>query len=86
MRLDKYLKVARIIKRRTLSKEMLDLGRVYIDGRVAKPSTEVKINSILTIKMRDRSITIKVLNIKESVKAEEANSLYEVIGEEIYGK
>lgn len=82
MRLDKYLKVSRIIKRRTLAKELLDLGRVEINGRSSKPSTEVKPNDILKIRLKDRYLTIKVLKVLETVKADDASDTYLILNEE----
>ena len=66
MRLDKYLKVSRIIKRRTLSKELLDLGRVSINGKIAKPSSNVKVDDLLVIELKDKLLTIKVTKVEEN--------------------
>ena len=79
MRLDKYLKVSRIIKRRTIAKEICDNGRVCVNGKIAKAAEEVKIGDVLTINSSSRSLNVKVLNIKEVVRADEANLLYEII-------
>jgi ribosomal 50S subunit-recycling heat shock protein len=79
MRLDKYLKVSRLIKRRTLAKEVTDAGRVSINGRVAKPSSEVQVGDILEIGFGARKIKVEILAIKENVRAEEAASLYKVL-------
>lgn len=79
MRLDKFLKVSRIIKRRTVAKDFAESERVMINGRVAKPSTEVKKGDIITIQVGERKTTVEVLEIKENVKAVEAKNLYRTI-------
>lgn len=79
MRLDKFLKVSRIIKRRTVAKDFAESERVMINGRVAKPSSEVKKGDIITIQVGDRKTTVEVLEIKENVKATEAKNLYRTI-------
>jgi len=86
MRLDKYLKVARIIKRRTISKDLASLGRVQINGRVAKPSTEVTAGDILTMHLKDRNLTVKVNEVKEYCKSDDANSMFIVISEEFFNE
>ncbi len=84
MRLDKYLKVSRIIKRRTVAKEACEGGRVSINGKVAKPSTEVNEVDIIEIRYASKVLKAKVLNISNHVLKEEAKQMYEVIsGEEI---
>lgn len=79
MRLDKFLKVSRIIKRRTVAKEVCDNGYATVDGRVAKASTEVKAGDILAIRIGNRHMEVKVTSTPEVVKAQEAATLYEVI-------
>jgi ribosomal 50S subunit-recycling heat shock protein len=81
MRIDKYLKVSRIIKRRTLAKEVCDGQRVQINGRVAKAGTEVKVLDLITIDFGRRQLTVQVLIVKENVRAAEAKELYEVTAE-----
>lgn len=81
MRIDKFLKVSRVIKRRTLAKEVTDKGRVQINNRVAKSSSEVKVGDIITIGFGQKQLTIKVTQIKETTKKEEANEMYEIIEE-----
>jgi ribosomal 50S subunit-recycling heat shock protein len=84
MRLDKYLKVSRIIKRRTVAKEACEGGRVSINGKVAKPSTDVKEEDIIEIRYASKVLKAKILNISNHVLKEEAKQMYEVIsGEEI---
>lgn len=79
MRLDKYLKVSRIIKRRTVANEACDAGRVTINGRLAKASAEVKEGDILEISFGTNPLKVKVLTVKETVKKDEAKEMYEVI-------
>lgn len=79
MRIDKYLKVARVLKRRVVAKELAMNDRLLINGRVAKASTEVDIDDIITIIFGHRELKIRVLDIKEHIKKEETSTLYEVI-------
>ena len=79
MRVDKFLKVSRIIKRRTVAKDASDAGVVVINGKEAKPSTNVKEGDILEITFGEKKLKIKVLNIKDSTKKEDAGEMYEVI-------
>lgn len=81
MRLDKYLKVSRIIKRRTLAKEVCDGGRVTIGGKVAKAGTEVKPGDRLHIDFGRRQLEVQINEIRETVRAAEAKELYTVIAE-----
>ena len=81
MRLDKYLKVARISKRRAIGKELADNQRVLINGRIAKPSSEVKENDILTIYFGQKELTIRVLMLAKHVSKQQANLMFEVIEE-----
>ncbi len=78
MRLDKFLKVSRIIKRRTLAKEVCDGDRVKINGRRAKAGTEVKPGDVIAIDFGRRQLTVEVLQVRENVRAAEARELYEV--------
>lgn len=83
MRLDKYLKVSRIIKRRTVAKDACENGRVSINGKVAKASTEVKENDIIEITFANRVLKGKVVNILEHVRKEDAKDMYIILdGEE----
>ncbi len=83
MRLDKYLKVSRIIKRRTVAKEASEGGRVSINGKTAKPSSEVKAGDILEIRFGEKMARFRVLNIAETVKKADAGAMYELLeGEE----
>jgi ribosomal 50S subunit-recycling heat shock protein len=81
MRLDKYLKIARVIKRRTIAKDVLDLGFVKINGKTAKPSTEVKENDILVLTLGQRELTLKVKSILPYAKKENSNQMFELISE-----
>ncbi|MCZ0755790.1 RNA-binding S4 domain-containing protein [Anoxybacillus sp. J5B_2022] len=82
MRLDKFLKVSRLIKRRTLAKEVADQGRIAINGVTAKASSTVKIGDEVTIQFGEKKVTVKIMDLKETTKKEEAAGLYEVIKEE----
>lgn len=77
MRLDKYLKVSRIIKRRTIANEACDAGRVLVNEKVAKASLDVKVGDIIQINFGNNSTKIKVIAVKDVVKKEEASLLYE---------
>ena len=79
MRIDKFLKVSRILKRRTVAQEACGEEKVLINGKVAKPSTAVKIGDVIEVLYAAGSLKIRVLNIKETVKKEEAANLYEVV-------
>ncbi|HEY3369051.1 MAG TPA: RNA-binding S4 domain-containing protein [Symbiobacteriaceae bacterium] len=81
MRLDKYLKVSRIIKRRTLAKEVCDGERVSINGRRAKAGAEVKPGDVILIDFGRRQLTVEILEVREQVRAAEARELYEVKAE-----
>ena len=83
MRLDKYLKVSRIIKRRTVAKEACESGRVSINDKVAKPGTDVKEGDIIEIRFASKKLAAKILNISEHVRKENAQAMYEILsGEE----
>ncbi|MEH7222931.1 RNA-binding S4 domain-containing protein [Bacillus sp. JJ1566] len=82
MRLDKFLKVSRLIKRRTLAKEVADQGRILINGLAAKASSNVKIGDELTIRFGQKIITVKIEDLQETTKKEDANKLYSVVKEE----
>ncbi|MGL4791048.1 MAG: RNA-binding S4 domain-containing protein [Anaerotignaceae bacterium] len=76
MRLDKYLKVSRIIKRRTIANEACDAGRVQINGKVAKASVDVKIDDIIEIRFGSNTTKVQVLSLAENPRKEEAASMY----------
>ena len=81
MRLDKYLKVSRLIKRRTLAKEASESERILVNDKIAKPSKELKIGDTITIEFGKKQITVKVLSLTPSVKKEDAYNMYELIAE-----
>lgn len=79
MRIDKYLKNSRIIKRRTVAKEACERGRIYINEKLAKPGDEVKIGDIVQINFGTGSMKIEVLKVDDNVKKDEAEELYKTI-------
>jgi ribosomal 50S subunit-recycling heat shock protein len=81
MRLDKFLKVSRIFKRRTIAKEVSKNGRVLINERVAKPGSDVKENDILEVSYGQKTIKVKVLKLASHIKKEDADSMYKIIEE-----
>ncbi len=76
MRLDKYLKVSRIIKRRSVANDACDAGRISLNGRTAKASAEVKIGDIIEIGFGDKTVRAEVLAIKETTKKDEAGDMF----------
>ncbi|XJZ27384.1 RNA-binding S4 domain-containing protein [Bacillota bacterium Lsc_1132] len=86
MRLDKFLKVSRIIKRRTLAKEVSDQGRIQINGKEAKASSIVKVGDELTIRLGQRIITARIDRIQETSRKEEAAEMYTILKEERTGE
>ncbi|MXQ54533.1 RNA-binding S4 domain-containing protein [Shimazuella alba] len=82
MRLDKFLKVSRMIKRRTLAKEVCDGGRVSINDKVAKAGSEVKAGDILTIRFGQKLVTAKIERIADNVSKDMADTLYTIVKEE----
>ena len=82
MRLDKFLKVSRLIKRRTLAKEVADQGRIKINGTVAKASSDVKVGDELTVQFGRKIVTAKIEKIVETTKKDEASNMYTIIKEE----
>ena len=79
MRLDKFLKVSRLIKRRTVANEACDAGRIEVNGKVAKASLNVKVGDVITIKFGTKEMTVEVLNIETVIKKEEASEMYKVL-------
>jgi ribosomal 50S subunit-recycling heat shock protein len=79
MRLDKYLKVARIIKRRTVANDACDAAHVTVNGRPAKASYDVKEGDVIEVAFGSRALKVRVLDVKETVGKNDASSLYEVI-------
>lgn len=76
MRLDKYLKVSRLIKRRTVANEACDAGRVLVNGKTAKASVNVKTGDVIEIQFGTRTVKVEVLDVQETVKKDEAKELY----------
>ena len=83
MRLDKFLKVSRLIKRRTLAKEVSESERVLINGKIAKPSKDLKIGDIITIEFGMKMVSIKVISLDISIKKADASNMYELIEEKM---
>lgn len=82
MRLDKYLKVSRLIKRRTLAKEASEAERVYVNNAPSKPSKEVKIGDLIKIQFGRKIIEVKVTSLIESTKKADASLMYELVSEQ----
>ncbi|ENZ00347.1 RNA-binding S4 domain-containing protein [Clostridium thermobutyricum] len=79
MRLDKYLKVSRLIKRRTVAKEACESERVTINGKIAKSSTTVKEGDVIEITFANRSLKAEIINIAEHVRKDDAKEMYRII-------
>ncbi|GFZ99654.1 MULTISPECIES: RNA-binding S4 domain-containing protein [Paenibacillus] len=84
MRIDKFLKVSRLIKRRTVAKDVSDQGRVWINGRDAKASTHVKVGDELSIQFGQKKVTIRVEVLSESTRKEDAAQMYSLLKEEAF--
>ena len=81
MRLDKYLKVSRLIKRRSVANDACDAARVTVNGKPAKASYDVKLGDLITVAFGTKSLTVKVLDIKDTTKKADAIGMYEIISE-----
>ncbi len=79
MRIDKYLKVTRLIKRRTIANEACDAGKIVVNGKVARASYDVKVDDVIEINMGNRPLKVKVLSVSEYVKKEDASSHYIIV-------
>ena len=79
MRIDKFLKVSRILKRRTVANQTCDGGRVSINGRTVKPSAQVKVGDVVELGLLSGAVRFEILQIKETVKKEEVESLYKIL-------
>ncbi|MBQ2116045.1 MAG: RNA-binding S4 domain-containing protein [Lachnospiraceae bacterium] len=79
MRLDKYLKVSRLIKRRTVANEACDAGRVLINDKPAKASANVKVGDILTIQFGNKDVRVEILDVQETVKKDDAKELFKYL-------
>ncbi len=83
MRLDKYLKVSRIIKRRTVANEACDAGRVVVNGKIARASYDVKVNDVIELTLGARTVKARVVSVNEYAKKDEAAMMYEIIEEKL---
>ncbi len=81
MRLDKYLKVSRLIKRRTVANDACDSERISVNGKPAKASYNVKLGDTITVAFGSRSVTVRVLDIRDTTKKSESVGMYEIISE-----
>lgn len=81
MRLDKFLKVSRLIKRRTVAKSACDGGLVSVNGKTAKSGCEIKEGDVITIAFGEKPLSVKVMNIVQSTKKEDADGMYEVVAQ-----
>lgn len=79
MRLDKYLKVSRLIKRRTVANEACDAGRVMINDKPAKASADVKVGDVITIQFGNKDVRVEVLTVQETVRKEEAKEMFKYL-------
>lgn len=82
MRLDKYLKVSRLIKRRPVANEACDAGRIIVNGKVAKASLNVKVGDVIEISFGDKKVKVEVLSVEETYKKDEAKELYKMLWEQ----
>jgi ribosomal 50S subunit-recycling heat shock protein len=83
VRLDKFLKVSRLIKRRTLAKEVCDQGRVAVNGKVAKAGTTISVGDELTISFGNKRVVVRVERVTEHAKKEEAGQMFVIVKEEL---
>ncbi len=79
MRLDKYLKVSRLIKRRTVANDACDAGRVLLNDKVARASAEVKAGDVITIQFGNKDVKVEVLTVQETVRKEEAKEMFQYL-------
>ena len=79
MRLDKFVKVSRLIKRRTVANEACDAGRVFVNDKPAKASTNVKVGDVLRIEFGNKEVKVEVLDVQETVKKDEAKELFKYL-------
>ena len=79
MRLDKYLKVSRLIKRRTIANEAFDTGRISVNGKVQKASYDVKVGDVISIRFGEKAVEAKVLSVQETVRKDEAAELFQYL-------
>lgn len=79
MRLDKYLKVSRLIKRRTVANEACDAGRIMVNGRVARASLEIKVGDMIEMRFGERTVKARVLAVSEHTRKDDAPAMYQII-------
>ena len=79
MRLDKFLKVSRVIKRRTVANDAADSGRIAVNGKIVKPSYEVKVGDIVEIKFGEKIIKFEITSVNEVIKKEEASNMFKLL-------
>lgn len=79
MRIDKYLKISRIIKRRTVAAEACDGGRVSVNGKAAKPGTDIKIGDVIEVSFGEKKVKVEVTDVSETVRKDAASSMYKVL-------
>lgn len=79
MRLDKYLKVSRLIKRRTVANEACDAGRVTVNGKVARASLEIKVNDVIEMRFGERIVKAQVLAVHEHARKDDAPAMYQIV-------
>ena len=79
MRLDKYLKVSRLIKRRTVAQEACEAGRVSVNGKVSKPSTTVRVGDVIEIVFGNKTVKVEIVDIQDTTKKDEAKELFKYI-------
>lgn len=83
MRIDKYLKITRLIKRRTVAKQLLDKDIFYLNGKIAKPSSNIKVNDIIDLTLGKHFLKVKVLKTERTSNKEDCSSLYQIMEEKI---
>ena len=81
MRIDKFLKISRVIKRRTVAQEACDCGRIEINGKTAKPSKEVRVGDVVTVTFGNRAMTFEVLSVDERQTKQSADTMYKICDE-----
>lgn len=82
MRIDKFLKVSRILKRRTVAQEAADAGKIFVNGKQVKPSFRLKVGDVVELNYAAGTLKFRIVELKETVKKDEAQSLYEVLPSE----
>lgn len=83
MRIDKYLKVSRLIKRRTVAKDIADGGRILVNGRKSKPASQISVGDVIDLSLGKHHIVAKVVSVGESARKEQAVEMYEILTDEV---